>query len=98
MSASTTKHPRAGVQKQKTTQRISASPADTLEALDQSDVAELSPVQISRMTCDELVRIIRAARLPLVRPEIDDHLKFYDRPTLERLVYFARRCCRNRGF
>lgn len=95
MSASTTTHLRAGVQKQKTTQQISASHDETIEALDQSDVAELSPVQISRMTCVELVRIIRVAQLPLVRPEIDEQLEFYDRPTLERLVYLARRCCRN---
>lgn len=98
MSASTTKHPSVRVQKQKTTQRISTSRDDIIEALDQSDVAELSPVQISRMTRDELVRVIRAAQLPLVRPEIDEQLEFYDRPTLVRLVYLARRCCRNQGF
>lgn len=98
MSASTTKHSSVRVQEQKTTQRISTSRDDTLEALDQSDIAELSPVQISRMTCDALVRIIRVAQLPLVRPEIDEQLEFYDRPTLVRLVYLARRCCRNRGF
>ena len=98
MSTSTTKQLRTRVQYRKRNQKISTSRDDTIEALDQSDVAALSPVQISRMTCEELVRIIRAARLPLVRPEIDEHLEFYDRPTLERLVYLARRCCRNRRF
>ena len=94
MASSITKQLRPSVEKQKTVRIPLKQPE---EALDKSDVAELSLLQISRMTCDELIRVIRAAQLPLLRPDVDEQLEFQDRPTLERLVYLARRCCRNQG-
>ena len=66
------------------------------EALDATDIAELSPIQISRMTPEELIRVIEASPLPQLRPEIECHLKYYDRQLLERLVYLARQCCRKK--
>ena len=68
------------------------------DALDKFIVAGLAPTQISRMTCDELVRVVLAAQLPLLQPEIKARLECYDRQKLERLVYLARRCCRNQGY
>lgn len=94
MASSITKQLRSSIDKQKT---VRIPPKKSEEALDKSDVAELSSVQISRMTCDELVRVIRVAQLPLLRPDADEQLEFQDRPTLETLVYLARRCCRNQG-
>ena len=82
------------------TRTSNESPASTecVEALDKPMVAELSPLQISRMTCEELARAIRASGLPIIQTELSEHLEFYDRATLERLVYLARRCCRNQGY
>ena len=76
------------------------SPASTecVDALDKLMVAELSPLQISRMTCEELARAICASGLPIIQTELSEHLEFYDRVTLERLVFLARRCCRNQGY
>ena len=65
---------------------------------DKATVASLSPPEISQMTCAALVRVIRSAGLPFVRSDIDGRLEGYDRPTLERLAYLARRCCRNQGY
>lgn len=66
------------------------------EALDDATIGDLSLDTISQMTRDELVRVIKAARLPLLSAASADHLEFHDRQTLERLVHLARRCCHNR--
>lgn len=66
------------------------------EALDDATIADLSAMKISHMTDDELVRVIRAARMLQLTGASDEHLEYYDRITLERLVHLARRCCRNR--
>lgn len=72
--------------------------SNTLEALDKSDIAELSPTTINNMTCDELVRLIHVANLPdLLRSDLDQHLPFYDRTVLTRLAHLAQRCCRTHG-
>jgi hypothetical protein len=68
------------------------------DALDKSAIAELSPIQITRMTCSELVRVIQAAQMALLSRDISDQVELYDRETLARLVYLARRCCRNQGY
>lgn len=94
MASSITKQLRPSIDKQKT---VRIPPKNPEEALDKSDVAGMSPMQISRMTCDELIRVIRASQLPLLRPDTDEQLEFQDRPTLERLVYLSRCCCRNQG-
>jgi len=62
------------------------------EALDRETIADLSSTQISRMSCGELARVVRAARLPAssVRPEK------LDRGTLERLAHLACLSCRHR--
>lgn len=73
-----------------------SSHCDGFEALEKSDIAELSDTAINQMTCDELVRMIRFANLPaLLRPELDRHLPFYDHLALTRLAHLARRCCCN---
>jgi hypothetical protein len=66
------------------------------EALDKSSVAELSAALIESMTCEELIRVICAAELPtLFRPDLQQSIAFYDRETLKRLAYLARRCCQS---
>ncbi len=68
------------------------------EALEKSDIAELSATAINKMTPAELVRMIRAANLPaLLRPDLDRHLPFYDRMVLTKLAHLARRCCAIKG-
>src|SRR5512140_2758005 len=69
---------------------------DAAEALDDAMIADLSALKISQMTRDEFVRMIRAARLPQLNSATGEHLELYDRRTLERLAFLARRCCRNR--
>ena len=63
--------------------------------LDKVAVAELTHDTISVMTTDELVAAIEAITLPSGR---SFDLRMKDRPTLERLVYLARRTCRNQGY
>lgn len=76
-------------------QQMSARNA-RFEALDKSDIAELSATAINNMTCDELVRMIRVAGLPdQLLPNLDERLPFYDPTVLARLAHLARRCCRN---
>ena len=66
------------------------------EPWDDATIAGLSPKQLSEMTTDELVRVIRAARLPRSTTSGVNNLKFLDIRTLQRFVYLARRCCQNR--
>jgi hypothetical protein len=62
---------------------------------DKVAVAHLTHDCISQMTADELVAAIETVTLPSGR-NLD--LRMKDRPTLERLVYLARRTCRNQGY
>lgn len=72
---------------------------DETDVLDKSAVAEFSESDINNMSCHELVRVIRAASLTdAMQSDFDRRLPFYDRPTLKRLAFLARRCCRNQGF
>lgn len=66
------------------------------EALDDATIADLPAMKISHMTNDELVRVIRAARLPKFNAASSANLEFYDSNTLVRLACLARHCCRNR--
>jgi hypothetical protein len=61
-------------------------------------IASLTQANISQMTCEELVRVIRGAHLALLRSANDKQLSCCDRMTLERLAHLARRCCRNQGY
>jgi hypothetical protein len=71
---------------------------DTGEVLDPLMIAELSAAAINGMSCEVLVRMIRAANLPArFRSDLDQHLPFYDHTVLIRLAHLARRCCRTRG-
>jgi hypothetical protein len=66
------------------------------EALDSSTIAGLSATTIERMTRRELIRVIRAARVPdRLCPKSGHCLAFYDLKTLRRLAYVARRCCQS---
>jgi hypothetical protein len=62
---------------------------------DKVAVAGLTQVVISEMAPDELIEAIQTVALPSGR-HLD--LRMKDRPTLERLVYLARRTCRNQGY
>jgi hypothetical protein len=70
---------------------------ETAEALGKAMIAEMPPAQISRMNRMELIRVIQGSALRLLRPEIQSRLEYYDRQTLERLAYLARRC-RNQDY
>lgn len=76
-------------------QRRSARDA-RFEAIDKSDIAELSATAINNMTCDELVRMIRVTGLPdQLCPNMNKRLPFYDHTARTRLAHLAPRCCRN---
>ncbi len=62
---------------------------------DKVAVAHLTQEDISEMTADELLAAIQTVTLPSGR-SLD--LRMKDRPTHERLVYLARRTCRNQGY
>ena len=65
-------------------------------SLDKIKIAELPVRFIAEMSREELIRVIRAAQLPLLDPRTLRRLPFLDRPALERLAHLARRCCRTR--
>lgn len=67
------------------------------EALDVEEMANLSLRTVETMTRDELIRVIRAARLPQMNIGRFCCLEQQDRETLLRLAFLARRCCRNRA-
>ncbi len=71
---------------------LPAKPVQVVEALDDATLAELSSKHISRMTRPEMMRAVRAARIPAARRR----LEYLDRPTLERLAYQARLCAQQR--
>jgi hypothetical protein len=76
-----------------------ASAIDELEALPDKDcVAALAGAQIEELERDELIRAIKAARVPFIRPSDEKRLEMYDNDTLRRLVYLSRRMCRNQGY
>lgn len=71
---------------------------ERLEALDKSEIAELSPTVIDDMSCDELARLIQVANLPdRLRSDLCQHLPFHDRTVLTRLAHLAQRCCGTHG-
>lgn len=73
--------------------------AERCEALDRTSIAELSAATIDRMSCAELVRVICASDLSSRRrSDLLERLDYYDRATLIRLAYLARRCCQNQGY
>jgi hypothetical protein len=67
------------------------------DALDGTIIAALTAQQVARMTRPELVRVILASRLPMLLPGLGLRLRYRDRPTLRRLVFLARECCRHRS-
>lgn len=70
------------------------------QRFDEAGVASLSPRSISKMSRDELIEAIRVVKnwRPGRASEraLVNRLQYLDSTTLERLVYLARRCCRNR--
>jgi len=68
------------------------------EPFEKWNVAVLSCDQIDRMDRRELIVVIRAAKMPLIRPDMDDRLEFCDSDMLRRLAYLGRRSCRNQGY
>lgn len=69
------------------------------DALDKSNVAELTATVIDGMQSDELIRVIRASDLPMLRgPGLARSLAFLDHSTLKRLTFLARQVCRNQGY
>lgn len=69
------------------------------EPFDKSTVADLSESAINRMTREELIEVIRAADLTdALHSDFEERLQFYDRPTLSRMAYLGRQCCRNQGY
>lgn len=66
------------------------------EVIDKSTIAELSMLDIDKMSCEELVQMIRTANLPLLRtPEFQRRLPLYDHNTLKRLAHLVRRTCQH---
>lgn len=63
-----------------------------------SRVADLAVSQIEQMNDGELIEVIRSADVPWHGATFTDRLPFYDRSTLLRLAFLARRCCRNLGY
>lgn len=66
-----------------------------VEALDADLIAEFSNEQIQLMTEEEMLRVIKAARLEFMDQDHIQRLTYLDRCVLERLVYLARFSCQN---
>ncbi len=67
-------------------------------ALDKSDVAAIPYADVAAMTREELIRVVKAADLPMLGPRIRNHLAYQSREVLERLAHSARRSCRSQGY
>lgn len=52
----------------------------------------LTAREISELSSDQLVDIVRKLRLPIVRDEILESIASYDRNSLEQLVLSTQRC------
>jgi hypothetical protein len=65
---------------------------------DKAAVAELSDEQISHMSREELIEVVRHAQLPLFSANLDERLGSQDCQILQRLVQEARHVCRVRGY
>lgn len=63
-----------------------------------AEIAELSIDDVRHMSEEDLVAAIRAADVPLFQRSVLGQLGFYDRMTLERLLFFARRTVRHQGY
>jgi hypothetical protein len=68
------------------------------QGFDKPAVAGLTIGIISKMSRDELIRVIDGADLPLIDSRNRQRLRYLDRPSLQRLAQLARRCCRNQGY
>lgn len=82
----------------RTKKRIRQRTKTVRHVTNKPDVAELDSEEIAGMDCADLIEAIRAAHLPFLQSEFEHRLEFCDREMLERLVYLARRCCRNQGY
>jgi hypothetical protein len=72
--------------------------ASEAPAMNKGSIAQLSLQEIADMSREGLVGVIRAAELPFMRQTGLDKISKLDRPTLQRLVYMTRHCCRNQGY
>ena len=59
-------------------------------------VALLVDAEINRMSCDDLIDIIRLANLPALDAETNRRLEWMGEADLRRMAYLTRRCCQNR--
>lgn len=73
-------------------------PSQPIETFDKGEIAQLTYRTIKGMQEGELAAAVRAAELPLLAGLNARRFIRTDRETLERLVYLARRCCRNQGY
>ncbi len=58
-------------------------------------IAELSQPELRRMPDQDLVRVVHAAEMPLLKAEDLVRLPLLDRETLLRLGFLAQKYCRN---
>jgi hypothetical protein len=58
----------------------------------------LTAREISNLSSSQLVDIIRAVRLPVLRDEVLESMASYDRKSLERLVLATQRCRENKPY
>jgi hypothetical protein len=65
-----------------------------VEALDRQTIAHLTARDISRMTPNELVRVVLASPLGATQVGRDYRLEYKDRETLTKLAHLARFSCR----
>lgn len=65
---------------------------------DKSALAGLLASEISQMSTEELVHVVRDARDVLLGDRAGKELKRVDRGVLQMLVHRARRCCRDQGY
>jgi hypothetical protein len=67
-------------------------------AFSKPEIAGLSIGRIQAMSDAELVQVVHAARLPCLDNATLGRLHLLGRERLERIVFLARRTCRNQGY
>lgn len=71
------------------------STTETEDEYDLTFIADLNNQQIHRMTHQELLGVINAARPMFLNERCSNRLTYLDQATLERLAFLARYCCQN---
>ena len=75
-----------------------SAPSTPVRRLDPSDLREITPETIDRMSREELLEALRVVPAPFLRRESYGRMEPWDLRTLRRVLHLARRCYRGMSY